>query len=87
VRIARNVSENGAPEEIRTPDPQIRSLVLYPSELWALIALPVNWATTGPGIAVVLIPHLRNGIPFRAWGSVPHGYFTIRIRNAWAGLS
>jgi hypothetical protein len=27
VRIARNVSENGAPEEIRTPDPQIRSLV------------------------------------------------------------
>jgi hypothetical protein len=28
VRIARHVSENGAPEEIRTPDPQIRSLVL-----------------------------------------------------------
>jgi hypothetical protein len=27
VRIARNVSENGAPGEIRTPDPQIRSLV------------------------------------------------------------
>lgn len=25
--------ENGAPEEIRTPDPQIRSLVLYPAEL------------------------------------------------------
>ena len=23
----------GAPEEIRTPDPQIRSLVLYPAEL------------------------------------------------------
>jgi hypothetical protein len=52
-----------------------------------LIALPVNWATTGPGRAVVLIPPLRNGIPFRASGSVPHGYFTIRIRNAWAGLS
>jgi len=28
-----------------------------------------------------------DAIPFRAWGSVPHGYFTIRIRNAWAGLS
>src|SRR6516164_6301282 len=28
---------NGAPEEIRTPDPQIRSLVLYPAELRALI--------------------------------------------------
>ena len=29
VRIARNVSENGAPEEIRTPDPQIRSLEIF----------------------------------------------------------
>ena len=29
VRIARNISENGAPGEIRTPDPQIRSLVLH----------------------------------------------------------
>ena len=26
----------GVPEEIRTPDPQIRSLVLYPAELRAL---------------------------------------------------
>lgn len=25
--------ENGAPEETRTPNPQIRSLVLYPVEL------------------------------------------------------
>ena len=29
---------NGAPEEIRTPDPQIRSLVLYPTELRARLA-------------------------------------------------
>jgi hypothetical protein len=29
---------DGAPEEIRTPDPQIRSLVLYPAELRALAA-------------------------------------------------
>src|SRR5207253_1815567 len=28
----------GAPGEIRTPDPQIRSLVLYPAELRALVA-------------------------------------------------
>jgi hypothetical protein len=28
----------GAPEEIRTPDPQIRSLVLYPAELRARFA-------------------------------------------------
>jgi hypothetical protein len=30
VRFARDISETGAPEEIRTPDPQIRSLVLRP---------------------------------------------------------
>lgn len=30
---------NGAPEEIRTPDPQIRSLVLYPVELRVRLAL------------------------------------------------
>jgi hypothetical protein len=30
-------AENGAPGEIRTPDPQIRSLVLYPAELRARI--------------------------------------------------
>jgi hypothetical protein len=29
---------DGAPEKIRTPDPQIRSLVLYPTELRALLA-------------------------------------------------
>src|SRR5262249_10266901 len=32
----QNQSVTGAPEEIRTPDPQIRSLVLYPAELRAL---------------------------------------------------
>jgi hypothetical protein len=30
-----NYLVDGAPEEIRTPDPQIRSLVLYPAELRA----------------------------------------------------
>ena len=33
----------GAPEEIRTPDPQIRSLVLYPAELRARFSLGI-WA-------------------------------------------
>jgi hypothetical protein len=32
-------TEFGAPERIRTPDPQIRSLVLYPAELPARIFL------------------------------------------------
>ena len=27
--------KNGPPREIRTPDTQVRSLVLYPAELWA----------------------------------------------------
>ena len=33
---------DGAPEEIRTPDPQIRSLVLYPAELRARDGPQVN---------------------------------------------
>src|SRR6476660_1533941 len=33
------VLRGGAPEEIRTPDPQIRSLVLYPAELRARLAI------------------------------------------------
>jgi hypothetical protein len=33
---------NGAPEEIRTPDPQIRSLVLYPAELRARFSLSIS---------------------------------------------
>ena len=33
---------NGAPEEIRTPDPQIRSLVLYPAELRARFSLGIS---------------------------------------------
>jgi hypothetical protein len=38
---------NGAPEEIRTPDPQIRSLVLYPAELRARFSLGIGLC--GPG--------------------------------------
>jgi hypothetical protein len=40
LKVPDNVVKNGAPEEIRTPDPQIRSLVLYPAELRALPAKP-----------------------------------------------
>src|SRR5215831_6832818 len=35
---SENPEDFGAPEEIRTPDPQIRSLVLYPAELRARLA-------------------------------------------------
>jgi hypothetical protein len=45
---------NGAPEEIRTPDPQIRSLVLYPAELRARFSpgirgLRAGWIRDRPG--------------------------------------
>src|SRR6202007_516315 len=36
--VANTGHRNGAPEEIRTPDPQIRSLVLYPAELRARLS-------------------------------------------------
>jgi hypothetical protein len=37
-----NNAIDGAPEEIRTPDPQIRSLVLYPAELRARFSLSIS---------------------------------------------
>ena len=44
---------SGAPERIRTADPQIRSLVLYPAELRALDSAAEN-RPAGRGIAIVL---------------------------------
>lgn len=47
------VLANGAPERIRTSDPQIRSLVLYPAELRARIAQgrpPEGRAPRGPAL-------------------------------------
>jgi hypothetical protein len=41
--------ESGAPGAIRTPDPQIRSLVLYPAELRVLAfrrSCPAVWRST-----------------------------------------
>src|ERR1700675_2892328 len=35
---------DGAPKEIRTPDPQIRSLVLYPAELRARQVVAIGMA-------------------------------------------
>ncbi len=41
---------NGAPERIRTSDPQIRSLVLYPAELRARAA---TWGQKTAGVGCV----------------------------------
>jgi hypothetical protein len=43
--LNQNQRVAGAPEEIRTPDPQIRSLVLYPAELRALDSAAGNRTT------------------------------------------
>src|SRR3954447_23887017 len=43
----RKVLSAGAPEEIRTPDPQIRSLVLYPAELRARFSRAFRGARPG----------------------------------------
>ena len=42
-----NMKGNGAPERIRTSDPQIRSLVLYPAELRAHVLLMDTEQATG----------------------------------------
>lgn len=31
----QRIIKNGVPRGIRTPDPKLRRLVLYPTELWA----------------------------------------------------
>src|ERR1700722_15219120 len=41
IKVMRSQIDAGAPEEIRTPDPQIRSLVLYPAELRARFSLSI----------------------------------------------
>src|SRR4051812_11810552 len=45
--LNRNHKVAGAPEEIRTPDPQIRSLVLYPAELRARFSRAFQGARPG----------------------------------------
>ena len=70
---------NGAPEGIRTPDPQIRSLVLYPAELPAPDSLEESGApgeirTPDPQIrSLVLYPaELRALIPLPGnWATEP----------------
>jgi hypothetical protein len=53
----------GAPEEIRTPDPQIRSLVLYPAELRAQRVLAIGFAAywQAPAVAAGRKGLMRRG--------------------------
>src|SRR5260370_32922890 len=74
---------SGAPEEIRTPDPQIRSLVLYPAELRALLcqARTGKRGRGGRGIAKASVRRWQGfgsaGVRFDA------GAGSAAPRNAW----
>ncbi len=63
--------ENGAPEEIRTPDPQIRSLVLYPAELRARFSRAFEGA--GPADAACIREN-----NFREIANAGHSYRLAR---------
>src|ERR1700751_6289177 len=80
------VNENGAPEEIRTPDPQIRSLVLYPAELRARRVVAIGSAAQWQEGAMA-----RRGFPARLCPAGPatraewfsnHGFLTMRAGAA-----
>ena len=74
-------SLGGAPEEIRTPDPQIRSLVLYPAELRAQIPLPET-GPRKPGIAIGLTSHWQGLMPLAhaACAAQARASFSMRMR-------
>src|SRR4051812_26023155 len=78
----------GAPEEIRTPDPQIRSLVLYPAELRARLERANLLGRPGKG--------KNYPRPLRQWRDSPYipsqirpstgGYGGISVQAAFAPL-
>src|ERR1700720_846560 len=80
----------GAPGEIRTPDPQIRSLVLYPAELRARRVVAIGSAAQWQEGAMA-----RRGLPAarlcRAAPATPaewfssHGFLTMRAGAAMGG--
>jgi hypothetical protein len=74
VRIARNVSENGAPGEIRTPDPQIRSLVL--DQLKRAFVAYTLWSR----FPLCMMPCCSDFLSSRPWG-FRSGVRTVPLRD------
>ena len=74
----------GAPEGIRTPDPQIRSLVLYPAELPALWWRKVE----GPKILRPLHPQIRSHIRIKSATFLGHpaAPWQMKIKMSSRGL-
>ena len=85
------IGKTGAPEEIRTPDPQIRSLVLYPAELRARAAVKRRVPRrSGPerGIAIRCNPRLARvaaGLIEGRQGPIQARYSTPARRDCDAG--
>src|SRR5450759_2570865 len=82
----RWVLSAGAPGEIRTPDPQIRSLVLYPAELRALIPLPGNRAAEPRdsyrlGVSLARVAGVNADLPCSVWAQAS-AWFSTRMRVA-----
>src|SRR6202011_231551 len=76
----RSFVASGAPEEIRTPDPQIRSLVLYPAELRARRVVAIGSAAQWQEGAMA-----RRGLPAarlcRAAPATPAEWFSNHARG------
>ena len=78
--------KNGAPEEIRTPDPQIRSLVLYPAELRVRTGrLSVGvWRSSKAGRSGMQAPiSKKSHFPFHATRHVRSGAGAPVVESHW----
>src|ERR1700734_4242774 len=54
--FAAKIWKRGAPGEIRTPDPQIRSLVLYPAELRARRVVAIGFDAGWQDLSLASLP-------------------------------
>src|SRR5579862_6993051 len=78
ITAAIGQSQDGAPGEIRTPDPQVRSLVLYPTELRARAVVTQSCQDKvaeregfEPSIRLLALYSLSRGAPSSTRPSLP----------------
>src|SRR5580704_15329941 len=70
----------GAPEEIRTPDPQIRSLVLYPAELRARRVVAIAFDRRWQGDPISYRRRLKGLVSAVAVGVI------VTSADGWSGI-
>src|ERR1700733_6968562 len=71
---------SGAPEEIRTPDPQIRSLVLYPAELRARRVVAIAFDRRWQGDPISHRRRLKGLVSAVAVGLI------VTSADGWSGI-